>query len=88
MFVESYLDSAISSDNSSLSLEGYNLIRADHPKNIKQDGVCIYYQETLPVKTIQINYLPVCQVCEVNYENKKIFIVTLYRSPSQINDEF
>ena len=85
---ESYLDSIISSDDSSLSLDGYNLIRADHPKNIKQGGVCIYYRETLPVKTVQINYLPECLVCEVNYKNKKIFIVTLYRSPSQNDDEF
>ena len=64
------------------------MICSDHPKNIKQGGVCIYYRETLPVKTVQINYLPECLVCEVNYKNKKIFIVTLYRSPSQNDDEF
>ena len=50
-----YLDSTISSDDSGLSLDGYNLIRADHPKNIEQGGVYIYYKETLPVKTVQIN---------------------------------
>ena len=49
---KSYLDSTISSDDISLSLDGYNLIHDDHPKNIKQGGVCIYYRETLPVKTI------------------------------------
>ena len=38
-----YLDSTITSDDSGLSLDGYDLIRADHPKNIKQGGVCIYY---------------------------------------------
>ena len=54
----SYLDSTISSDDSSLFLDGYNLIRADHPKNIKKGGVCIYYRETFAVKTVQINYLP------------------------------
>ena len=64
------------------------MICADHPKNIKQGGVCIYYRETLPVKIIQLNYLPECLVCEFNYDNKKIFIVTLYRSPSQPTDEF
>ena len=47
---ESYLDSTISSDDISLSLDGYNLICAYHPKNIKQGGVCIYYREILPVK--------------------------------------
>ena len=39
-------------------------------------------------KLVQINNLPECLVCEVNYENKKIFIVVLYRFPSQNDDEF
>ena len=68
---ESYLDSTICSDDSSLSLDGYNLIRAGHPKNMEQGEVSIYYIETFPVKTVQINYLPEGLVCEVNYENKK-----------------
>ena len=85
---DSYLDSTILSDDKNLCLDGYKLIRADHPKNIKRGGVCIYYRETLPLKIIQINYLPECLVCEINYDNKKIFIVTLYRSPSQTTDEF
>ena len=42
----------------------------------------------MPVKIIQINYLPECLVWKINYDNKKIFIVTLYRSPSQTTDEF
>ena len=41
---KSYLDSTISSDDSSLSLDGYKLICSDHPKDIKQGGVCIYYK--------------------------------------------
>ena len=85
---ESYQDSTISPDNKNLCLDGYKLIRADHPKNIKQDGVCIYYRETLPLKIIQINYLPECLVGEINHDNEKIFIVILYRSPSQTTDEF
>ena len=85
---ESYLDSIISSDDSSPFLVGYNLICANHPKNIKQSEVCIYYRETVPVKTIRINYLVKCLVCEVNYGNKTVFIVTLYRSPSQNDFEF
>ena len=77
---ESYVVPTISSDDNFLSLDGYNLIRADHPKNIKQGGVCIYYRETLPVKTVQINCLHECLVCEVNLH--------LYRSPSQNDYEF
>ena len=85
---ESYLDSTISPVDKNLCLDGYKLIRATHPKNIKQVGVCIYYRETLPVKIIQLNYLPECLVCEINYNNKKIFIATLYRSHSQSTDAF
>ena len=55
---ESYLDSTISSDDKNLCLDGYKLIRAEHPKKIKQGGVCIYYRETLPVKIIRLNDLP------------------------------
>ena len=46
----SYQDFTISSDDSSLSLDGYKLIRSD------RSGFCNYYRETLRVKTIQINY--------------------------------
>ena len=31
-------------------LEGYNLIRSDHPSNTKRGGVCIYYKESLVVR--------------------------------------
>ena len=68
---ESYQDSTICSYDSSVSLDGYNLICADYPKNIKQRGVWVHYREILLVKTIQTNDLPECLVCEVNYENKK-----------------
>ena len=42
--LESYLDSTISSDDNNLCLDGYKLIRADHPKSIKHGGTCIYYR--------------------------------------------
>ena len=44
---ETYLDSSIP-DNLT-DIRGYNLVRADHPDNIKRGGVCIYYKESLPV---------------------------------------
>ena len=37
---ESFLDSTISDDDNILHMEGNNLIRADHPDNIKRGGVC------------------------------------------------
>ena len=39
---ESYLDSSIPPDHVSLELEGYKLVHADHPNNVKRGGVCIY----------------------------------------------
>ena len=38
---ETYFDSTILEGNKSLHLNGYNLLRADHPNNTKQRGVCI-----------------------------------------------
>ena len=52
---ESYIDSTILLVDKNLCLDGYKLIRADHPKNIKQGGVCIYYREKLPVKIIHLS---------------------------------
>ena len=37
---ETYLDSKI--PDSLLEIDWYNLVRADHPNNIKRDGVCLY----------------------------------------------
>ena len=49
---ETYLDNSYHSDDDQLVLHGYNLIRADKPNNMKREGVCIYYRETLLVKVI------------------------------------
>ena len=42
-------------DDNNLWLDGYKLIRVDHPQNMKQGEVCIYRREILPLQTIQIN---------------------------------
>ena len=36
---ETYLDS--STPDGLLEIDGYTLVRLDHPNNIKRDGVCI-----------------------------------------------
>ena len=28
----------------SLKIDGYDLVRADHPNNTKRGGVCVYYK--------------------------------------------
>ena len=69
-------------------MEGYKLIRADHPNNIKRGGVCIYYKESLPVRVISIPYFNEAILLEMSYNNKKVMVSVIYRSPSQTNDEF
>ena len=41
---ETFLHSSFESDDKNLMLEGYNLIRSDHPSNTKRGGFCIYYK--------------------------------------------
>ena len=39
---ENYLDSSVSDDDKELAMEGYNLIRADHPSNVGYFS-CFYF---------------------------------------------
>ena len=86
---ETYLDSSASLDDNTLSIQGYNLVRADHPSNTKRGGVCIYYKETLAIRFLDINsILSECLLCEINIDGKKGYLATLYRSPSQTQEDF
>ena len=86
---ESYLDASVSSDNDNLNINGYKLIRADHPGNIKRGGgVCVYFKESLPVRCLPNSYLKEYLILEVSINNKRDYVVSLYRSPSQTSDEF
>ena len=85
---ETFLDSSFEPDDKDLMLDGYKLIRSDHPSNTKRGGVCIYYKESLAVRLVGIISLPECLVCEVTVQNIKGYIVVMYRSPSQSSIEF
>ena len=85
---ETFLDSSFESDDKNLTLEGYNLIRSDHPSNTKRGGVCICYKESLAVRLVDITSLPECLVCELTIQNKKGYVAVMYRSPSQSSIEF
>ena len=71
-----------------LDIEGYRLVHADHPNNIKRGGVCIYYKESLLVRVINIPYINEALLLDMNYNNKKVIISVIYCSPSQSTDEF
>ena len=79
---ETYLDASISNDDDNLEIPGYHLLRADHPSNTKQGGVCIYYRNSLPLKILNIQYLHECINFEIRIGGKLCRFVSLYRSPS------
>ena len=81
-----YLDSSVLSENPSLSLDGYRLVRVDHPGNVKRGGVCVYHKNILPICFLNISLLQECIVFEFTLEKQKCMLMTLYRSPSQSND--
>ena len=85
---ENFLNSSFESNDKDLMIEGYNFIRSDHPINTKRGGVCIYYKESLVVRIVNITSLTECLVCEVTIQNKKVYVVVVYRSPSQSTSEF
>ena len=70
------------------SKDGYNLVCADHPNNIKKGGVCIYYKESLPARVISLPYLREPLLLEMTYNNKKVIVPVIYCSPGQNNSEF
>ena len=82
---ETYLDST-TTDNL-LEIDGYNLVQADHPNNIKTGGVCTCYKESLPVRVISLPYLNEALFLKMN-DNKKMIMSVIYCSPIQNNREF
>ena len=78
---ETYLDS--STPNNLIDIEGYNLVRADHPDDTKRGGVCIYYKESLPVKIINLPYFKEALLLEMSYNKNKVIVSVIYHSPSQ-----
>ena len=85
---KSYLDSTVSSDNDNLYIRDYKLVRTDDPLNIKRGGVCVYFKESLPVSCLPNPYLKECLLFEVSINNKRGYVVSMYRSPSQTSDDF
>ena len=64
------------------------MVRTDHPNNVKRGGVCAYVRETLPFRNFTNSYLSECLTLEVTISNRKGYVITLYRPPSQTSDGF
>ena len=74
--------------NKSADNDGYNFIRADHPRNQKRGSVCIYFKDQLKLKQIITPNFSQCILCEISMRNKTGYIVVTYHSPSQTASEF
>ena len=70
---ETFLDSTILDDNANIQINGYSLLRADHPNNIKWGGVCIYFKESLTlIKRNDLTNLKDCLVTKINVDSEKM----------------
>ena len=70
-------DSSIQEGDKNIHLDGYNLLRADHPSNSKWGSVCIFYKETLGVcivKSLRFNECIICKECFKWYYFMQFFI--------------
>ena len=86
---ESFLDSSISDDDPRLAIQGYTLLRKDFPADSRRGGVCLYYNNHLPlVHRPDLTTLDECIICELRSGSRRTFVITLYRSPSQSSEEF
>ena len=72
---ETYLDSSIPNNDGNLEIPGYDLFRSKHPSNTTRGAACIYH------RFIIINF-------EIRIGGKLCRFVSLYRSPSQSQDDF
>ena len=85
---KSFLDSSILTENNNLNMNGYKMMRVEHPNNVKRGSVCAYVRESLPDRNFSNSYLSERLTLEVIISNNKGYVVALYRSPNQTSDEF
>ena len=82
---ETYLDSTVHPNN--LLINGYKLVRSDHPDNVKRGGVCLYFRENWTLQLVDTPYIEQCILCEINIQNITGYVTVTYRSPSQFSNE-
>ena len=64
------------------------MVRADQPGNVKKGGVCVYSQESSSVRCLPNHYLKECFIFQVSINNKRGYVVSMYRSASQPSNDF
>ena len=72
---ETFLYFSIQNDDHKVKIDGYNLIRSDHPSDSKKSRVCISYKEHIPVIRLDdLCTLDNCLVTEIRSQSKKCFL--------------
>ena len=86
---EPYLNSSFPFDYDNLDIPGYVMVRADHPTYGKRGGVCMYYKNCLPLKVLDIRFLPESIAFDLRIGGRLcIFFSFVCRSPNQSYDDF
>ena len=81
-----WFDSTVDPNNNLINV--YRLLRADHPGNVKRDGVCLYYRENVTLQLVDTPYIKQYTLCEINIQNITGYVAVIYRSPSLSSNEF
>ena len=76
---ETYLDSSDADDDDTrLNSKDFSLIREDNLHSFKRCGVNIYFKEHLGICLVSPLNLNECLVLEINKQNKKRYVASLY----------
>ena len=86
---EIFLNYSITKENDWLKIEGYIVIRSDHPNGFKKE-VFVYTIKSIFLLSERTMFLPwrFFLVTEILLENEKCFLTCLYRLPNQSHREF
>ena len=83
-----FLDSRIDINDTRINVNGYLLMRADHPSNTKSGYVCMYYKIYLSIiRGIDISDLQERILTKTTVDKKRCSLTCLYSSPSQNEDK-
>ena len=85
---KTFFSLSVSTTLDSLNIDGYNIVRSDHPSGSKRGGVCCYLKESRPISILKIALIMTeCLPLEMLY-NKLVIVSVIYRSPGQSSQEF